>query len=166
MMYWDYLDDESFLIRQYSVLHFLKDYDHIIEIGCGKNPISKFLTDKTFTLIEPDFDMSVDVNNQIIHHKEKIQEIDISKINISAPYALVIFGLDWAMCPQQKLLWDHSNLAIFESITTLHRHVEFLEEIKRTKKPTLEYDLHIYYDKEISAQSWPPRPDRKILIYK
>jgi hypothetical protein len=165
-MYWNYLDDESFLIRQYSVLYFLRDIKTIIEIGCGKNPISKFVNNKNIILIEPEFDQPYDPNNKVVHIKEHIQKLDIDILRIENPYALIIFGLDWPMCDQQKYLWDNSTLSIFESITSKKRHVGFLNEIKNIKQPTIEYDLHIKFNKQLPNNSWPPRPDRKILIYK
>lgn len=163
--YWYYLDDPQFHVRQYSVIPFLEKCSTIIEIGCGLNPISKFMhgDDTRYILVEPFLDPPLSPKTTLL--KTKIEDLDVKSLNLE-DYAFVMFGIDYFFLNEVFLhLWKNSKVAVFEANSALQKHIEFMKSIKKIRQPDIEYDFDICWKGELPLNSWPPIGKRKILIY-
>lgn len=168
---WAYLESEHFDVRQRSVVHLLDGLDVIIEVGGGKRPINQFVSGRLVFHVEP-YEEYVngkdDRENDIVHIKKCVQDLnedDLYKLT-QKPYGLVVFGLDYDLCPTLHQLWDKARVTVIESTTDLAYHRNLLDSIAQAKKPYLDYEIIIRgYVHDSAIDSWPPRTHRRILVY-
>lgn len=127
----NYLLTESLQTRYVIAADFLKNCDHIVEIGCFQTPIYNFLTHtpKSVTVIDPftqNFSSSTLRGQacEIKHIKGLFQDINLNLKEGS--YGLVVLGLDL----------ESSKEAEFEVLTAL------ANLINNARKTVLEFTPH------------------------
>ncbi len=136
-----HLSGEGTVVRQVMAAHFLKDCDHIVEIGGAGLPISRFLTHhpKSVRIIDPKIEpfKSGSLNgkpSQVEFIRSKFQSVDL---NLKThKYGLVLlglslkpFGLKNAIDPKLLEWVDNAKIVVIEHSVNLDRASFQLPEV-------------------------------------
>lgn len=173
-MEWKYLLSEPFQVRHVLAAHFVRDCDHIVEVGGYKLPITWFLTagqHKSITVIDPLVTPLVSDrhNGYVCTVRHVATEVQLMPIPESK-FGLVALGLNVRGDPRHFYeMVACAEIVVLEFPPDFDPSVELFENTLAysRKQITLKFDLDLSgNDFGDMTDSYPPRPKRRMVVLK